>query len=382
MSLRSTRLFGIAATGALLAGAAQAQTTIASEDFDSYTLPVDVHAGAGGSCWFQPWYALGGPFGTDPTSTVVSPGLGGTAQAALTLRSNEGSFRLPKTGPFSDTIAPGFQFGGDGSTIYISFDCQRNPGSTDQYGGLSLQEQFVGEKLFLGSPFASFDWGIAGSAVAGTDIDTETHLVYRIDYQAGDELCSLWINPATPLPDPLVTAPDLQTVVGDHTWNEIRIQSGEPSDGTNTGYLFDNISIECLACDPPMLAGDIASLSLGAGGTQNLTLAAGCESEGLLYIMLGSLTGDTGFPFGAFHVPLDIDAYFTYTLTSPGAPPIGNGVNLLDGDGKSGATIDIPAGTNPALAGFSFYHAYVLFDLLSIDPIVDVSNAVSLDLNL
>ena len=125
--------------------------------------------------------------------------------------------------------------------------------------------------------------------------------------------------------NPFVLAPDLQTTVTDHTWNEIRLQSGEPSDGENTGYLFDNISIECVSCDPTLLSGDITALSLGAGGTQNLSLQAGCESEGLLYIMLGSLTGDTGFPFSGFTVPLDIDAYFTYTLTSPGAPPVGNG---------------------------------------------------------
>ena len=130
------------------APAASAQfTTIAVEDFENSVLgPLGTQNG--GTGWFNAWYS--GPGNTD--ALVTAPGLGASTQAATTNFSNSGSFRIPANAGFEYMLDAG-RFGADGSTIWISFDAQRIMGGGDQYGGLSLNEQFVGEKLFIGSPW-------------------------------------------------------------------------------------------------------------------------------------------------------------------------------------------------------------------------------------
>ena len=361
-----TKTIGLAAAATCLAGYAQAQTfeTIATEDFEGYAL-----GGLGGlpgtspvAGWFGDWFSGGG--GTDATVIAAPAGFGGS-NAVETTANNGGSFRSPKTGPWTPTAASGFNFGGNDSTttIWVSFTAQRAPGSTAQYGGLSLHTVFVGEKLFLGSNFQSNEWGIGPiGTVAGSNVDTRTRLVYKIEYGPGDETASLWIDPGVPHP---TTTPDLTGTVPSHDWNEIRLQSGEPVDGADPfGYYFDDIVIECQDCTPPDILSDTDQLSLSAGGTQNLQLFGGLENEGLLYLTLGSASGTSpGLPAGTGTLPLNLDAYLLFTLNNTNSGILSNSFNTLDLDGKGFPAFNLPAGSNPSLAGTTINHAYVVLDL-------------------
>lgn len=376
----------VLATGLLGATAsAQTFTTIVSEDFEDYTPGDNLGGQSGGSFFFNAWFS--GLNGDD--LVVTGPGLDGTGAKATVNVNNGAAFRIPKAGPFTETIAPGFQFGGDGSTVFVSFTARRIAGGDDQFGGMSLNTQFVGEDLFLGSLFQSGEWGMVspingnGGSVPGSSVDVETRLVYRIDYVPGDDLVSLFLNPATPHPDPATTAPDLQITAGDHQWNEIRFSSGSGSDPSNlNGYDFDELIIECQDCDPTPLTVDVPNVSVSAGGFQNLAVSAGAARGGDLYLLLGSASGTVpGTPLGGgLTLPLNADAYTSAILSNPNAPPFGNYFGTLNCDGKALGTLTVPPGTNPNLAGLTIHHAYVLFDsgTLAVDF---ASNATALNLD-
>ncbi len=358
-----TQFFGLAAA-ALLTGLAQSQTfeTIATESFD-YPAASDLDQQNGGFGWFQQWFAFG-------AGIIDVPGIDAVGGAANMNSNNQGGFRQPKTGPWTSTVAPDFNFGSDSGTIWVSFSAQRV--SDEQYGGLSLWTSFVGEKLYLGSPFATNEWGFASpggssATVAGSNVDNATRLVYRIDYAPGDETASLWLDPATPHP---TTTPDATSTVGDHDWNELRIQSGE---GASNGWLFDDIVIECQDCTPNDIDADTDMIDTVAGGVQNLTLNGGLENEGKNFWLLGSTAGTTpGIPVNPFGtLNLNFSNYLLFTLNNPNSGLLGNSFGVLDGDGKANSTVTVPAGALTALAGVTVNHAYFVF---SIDPGTGVLN--------
>lgn len=108
---------------------------------------------------------------------------------------------------------------------------------------------------------------------------------------------------------------------------------------------------------------DVPEVSLANGGTQTLELNAGPVNAGGIYFLLGSTSGQTpGFSFDGVLVPLMPDPYFTQTLAQPNVPPFSNSFGTLDGAGKATAQITLPAGSNPALAGYELHHAYVLLE--------------------
>ena len=146
------------------------------------------------------------------------------------------------------------------------------------------------------------------ASVSGSSVDVPTRLVYRIDYMAGDERLRMWVNPAVPHP---ATAPNIDVIVPDHTWNEIRLQAGE---GTiNNSWEVDNLLLEVQGADPNLYV-DVSSISVAAGGTQTMTHALGNQHTGSLYIVLGSLSGTSpGTPFGTATIPLNSDPYLTFT---------------------------------------------------------------------
>jgi hypothetical protein len=126
--------------------------------------------------------------------------------------------------------------------------------------------------------------------------------------------------------------------------------------------------------------GDLAALSLSAGGTYAMSLAPGASRSGDTYLVLGSLSGSTpGFDLGALHVPLNIDPYFLFTLKSPGAPPLAGSLGVLDGAGHATCTLTLPPGTAPSLAGVTIHHAFGLLNL-AIGGADYVSNAIELEL--
>lgn len=174
-----------------------------------------------------------------------------------------------------------------------------------------------------------------------------------------------------------LTAPDKAGVYTLSVSNVIAnvIQQGETGSPIWRTERAPAGTVTDLTVEVRTFTGDISQMSLAAGGTQTLSLDSGASAANRFYIVLGSLTGTSpGIPLGpGLELPTVFDAYWSLTLTQPNQPPLGNSFNLLDGSGQNTMTFTLPPGTNPALSGFTFYHAYVL-----LDPIDCTSNAVSL----
>lgn len=124
------------------------------------------------------------------------------------------------------------------------------------------------------------------------------------------------------------------------------------------------------------LFGDKTAVSLSSGGTLAFALQAGVGEAGKLYSLLGTASGTVpGFPIDGLVLPLNLDAYFFYTLTTPNAPPLAGSVGFLNATGKAAASFTIPAGTSPSLAGATIHHAFAAVNLIGIPKVTFTSNA-------
>ena len=114
-------------------------------------------------------------------------------------------------------------------------------------------------------------------------------------------------------------------------------------------------------CDTQLFAEPL-SMSIGAGGTQNLVVDADSAFGGGLYLVLGSASGTVpGIP-GSPALPLNPDAYFTFTLTNPNSL-MTSSLGFLDAGGKAYPAFSLaPAAISPALAGLTLNHSAVIFD--------------------
>ncbi|MAE27923.1 MAG: hypothetical protein QF724_07195 [Planctomycetota bacterium] len=244
------KTFLVASAALLICGSLRAQTTtIAYESFDY----ADGNLGgqAGGTGWAAPWWS-----GNNADNAVVtSPGVDATGGLCALQWVDQGSYRtIDATGWGADVY--GNLFGVDNSTIWIRFTSRRVPGATDVYGGLSLFEQWVGEKVFLGCPSGGDELGLhdnpwaggSSETVVGSSCDNLVLLVYRIDFLPGDERVRLWLDPADTYPAGVA---DLDTTLGDFMFNEIRLQSGDPAT-LIAGFEFDAVHLEMetgIVCD-------------------------------------------------------------------------------------------------------------------------------------
>ena len=245
----------------LLAAAPQQYEILAEESFD-YGNGALLGQQNGAAGWCYPWYS--GP--TDDHAVVTAPGFDGSGLRATTVVNNGGSWRSMNTTGF-DPILDFGQYGRDGTTVWVRFWCQRAAGSDDDYGGLSLYVRFGGEMLFLGSPSFTEEWGLhdlrfhpAPQTVLGTDCDNLALLVYQIDFLPGKERVRMWVDPSSDHP---TATPDLDVLVDDFRFNEIRLQSGNGVIGS--GFHFDGIAIDTPAFRPLLsvtnpVAGQVATL--------------------------------------------------------------------------------------------------------------------------
>jgi hypothetical protein len=105
----------------------------------------------------------------------------------------------------------------------------------------------------------------------------------------------------------------------------------------------------------------VTSVSLSAGGQQGLDLDGGIGRANWFYWMFGSATGTApGFSLApGFALPLNFDGYFNLTLTKPGLGAFGNFLGQLDASGQATATLTVPPGVDPSLAGVTLHHAYL-----------------------
>ncbi len=133
--------------------------------------------------------------------------------------------------------------------------------------------------------------------------------------------------------------------------------------GWNAGAAY-GFSVSERNCKPLYAWPD--TVSLAAGGRQDWTLEAGGAYGGFVYWVLGSLSGTGGFPYQNTFVPLKPDPYFYLTLKTKNGPNFPNSLGLLHPDGSAGAAFQIPANMDPGLAGVELYHAFVLYDPVSL----------------
>jgi hypothetical protein len=123
-------------------------------------------------------------------------------------------------------------------------------------------------------------------------------------------------------------------------------------------YTFDPLLGSCT----PLTAFP-ASISVSAGGVQTMTLDAGTANQGAFYWLVGSVTGTSPglFLFGAL-LPLNPDPYFFSTVLSPNLGPFTNNFGNLDTQGRAVVPFTLGAGSDPALAGLTLDHAFVVVD--------------------
>jgi pimeloyl-ACP methyl ester carboxylesterase len=120
-----------------------------------------------------------------------------------------------------------------------------------------------------------------------------------------------------------------------------------------------------------LLAGDVASISLLSGGTQNLALRTSADYAGKLYWLLGSTSGTTpGIVLDGQLLALAYDPWFEYTLTNPNSAFLGNSLGSLDGRGEANPTINLPSGMSPGLAGLVVHHAAIVIDIPGLENVI------------
>ena len=220
---------------------AQKYIMIAEDTFE-YPAGSDLGGLDGGTGWLNPWWSGQGGNG----GQVTTPGFDNTGEKLSQVVESEGNYRKPDPGPHAD-ITENDLFGKDDTTIWITFRSVKQPNSADDYGGLSLFHQFVGEFLFMGGPYQQGEWGIEQTGIVGantalgSDVTVLANLVFRIDFLPGQERARMWIDPVDAHPDDTIAA-DVDVLVEDFRWNEIRFESG--GGGDPVGWDFDMLRIE------------------------------------------------------------------------------------------------------------------------------------------
>ena len=165
----------------------------------------------------------------------------------------------------------GTSYGADGTTIFVSLLISAQAGFSNtnpHYAGLSLLSGGDGnERLFLGQTFQSGNYGFerngAVAQVSGEPVSTaSTFLVAEINFLAGADTVSLYINPTVGFaaPDVIPTT----NSVADFNFDRIRIQSG-----FNTApFKFDEVRIGTTYADvsPAPVPEPTSMILLGISG--------------------------------------------------------------------------------------------------------------------
>jgi hypothetical protein len=120
-------------------------------------------------------------------------------------------------------------------------------------------------------------------------------------------------------------------------------------------------SLPGLNCPGALLSPSQVSLSNGAT-VEHITSFAPL-ANGQLYLVVGSLSGTSpGVTINGLTVPLNPDAWTTFTLTQANQAPFSQTLGLLDSLGSAYSQLTIPPGTNPALAGLSLTQVSLRLD--------------------
>ncbi len=217
---------------------ASAQTILTiSEDSFNYAAGSDLGGQSGGTGFTNAWDGGNG-------TVINAPGLDGVGNKATTSVNFAVSFRTPDPTGF-DHLLDGGQFGADDTTIWIGFHSVRSTATNGGYGGFSLFDLGGTERLFVGSPWMTDQWGLqeyptgTHHLVPNSNVDVPTELVVRIDFQVGVERLRLWLDPLVPNPD---GPADIDIPYPELDFESIRIGSGGGSG--DELYDFDGLRLE------------------------------------------------------------------------------------------------------------------------------------------
>ena len=118
-----------------------------------------------------------------------------------------------------------------------------------------------------------------------------------------------------------------------------------------------------------MISGTPLSLSasdhLGSvelGWSQSLSLSVPTYPSAS-YLVLGSITGDTGLTLASVPMPLALDLWTSLSYAFRNSAILTNTFATLDGTGQATASFNFGgiAGGDPSLVGFTFRHAALIF---------------------
>ena len=126
------------------------------------------------------------------------------------------------------------------------------------------------------------------------------------------------------------------------------------------------------------LSADVDELSIASPGPQKLKLDAGPDHAGDAYVLLTSASGV--YPgTGVFKLllPLNWDAFTTFTLNHPDGAYTQGFSGTLDAQGRGAAELDLSSWASPAMIGMDLNHAFLAGPGLS--PTF-VSNATLLEI--
>ncbi|QDU69879.1 FG-GAP repeat protein [Engelhardtia mirabilis] len=199
---------------------------------------------------------------------------------------------------------------------------------------------------------------IASDPLFRTGVEVyDTGRIYVFDRTAPDEWSLVQI-----LEDDLAVPDDWRELGTSLALDGSALLAGEPGPGGPASKVTGEVHV---FSDIRLFHG-LPELSLGAGGSQDLLVAAGPQSAGASYLMLGSASGtQPSIPLpGGLALPLVLDAYTDLTLAGGGGLLSGN-FGTLGPLGDAVATFALPAGSDPVLAGLTVHHAYVVIGAAS-----------------
>jgi hypothetical protein len=277
---------------------------------------------------------------------------------------HQNSFLATLPQGFSDSFAQpfwGFQARRDESV----------PGFRQSTGNAGLPPTTTGEYN------ASIDWSSSWKSIDGAPLDSadrwELTLRSTADIQVVDVL-------PRRLQQFLLGAGEVVRWENQRLSNGAVLQSGTAVVGADRRLVVPGVWVTPTGTRLVVersLVGDVDSLSLATGGTQQLELAFGPELAGDLYYVLGSTSGTSpGVAVGLHSVPLNVDSYLLLTVNQPNSSFLASSLSVLDADGRASCQFNLPTGLNPALVGLTVHHAALLFDLSGETSLRHVTPAV------
>ena len=207
------------------------------------------------------------------------------------------------------------------------------PTSSDQFG---TSVDLFGDRLAVGAPYADTSEDNCGA-------------VYLFHFDAVD-----WLETERllgPCGD------------GEYRFGDSVALSAEALLAGGKGPLFDDF-VQPWALEPfATLTGWPAELSVGDGGEQQLRIDLGPAHAGLTYLTLGSASGTAPATLvDGLAVPLVADSYSLVTLGQANTGPFVDTLGVLDDAGRAEPNLQLPAQSDPALAGALLHHAALVFD--------------------